>query len=92
MNENVGIVRSTQGLDEALGEFEVIEAHCEELRGLLKKKLGNMLTVCKLITKAALMREETRGAHIRDKYPDEDENWKLHIIWQKDGEPYFERL
>lgn len=92
MNENVGIVRSTQGLNEALGEFEVIEAHCGELRGLLKKKLANMLTVCRLITKAALMRRETRGAHIRENYPDEDENWKLHIIWQKDGEPYFERL
>jgi L-aspartate oxidase len=47
-------------------------------------ELQNMLTVCYLITTAALARTESRGAHYRTDYPDrDDENWRLHLLWKR---------
>ncbi|MCW2643982.1 MAG: nadB, partial [Pseudonocardiales bacterium] len=40
----------------------------------------NLLTVAAAITKAALRREETRGSHWREDYPDRDDtNWRGHL-------------
>ena len=44
-------------------------------------KTKNMLTVGFLITKAALLRNESRGAHFRSDYPKQLDEWKYaHII------------
>ncbi len=40
----------------------------------------NLLTVARLIARAALRREESRGAHYRDDYPQRDDiNWLRRI-------------
>ena len=45
-----------------------------------------MLHAAKLITTGALLREESRGAHNREDYPDVDERWaRLHIVQSKKG-------
>jgi succinate dehydrogenase/fumarate reductase flavoprotein subunit len=50
----------------------------------------SMALAGELTYKAALMREETRGQHRREDFPDrDDKNWlKWIVIEQKDGEPY----
>jgi L-aspartate oxidase len=46
-------------------------------------ELQNMLTVCSLITAAALARTESRGAHYRLDFPDRDDaHWRLHLLWR----------
>ena len=43
-------------------------------------ELKNMLLVAKLITRAALDRTESRGAHYRADFPKKDDiNWKNHL-------------
>ena len=45
----------------------------------------NLLTVAPLIARAALRREESRGAHFREDFPERDDlHWKVHVVDQRD--------
>ncbi|MFQ5786385.1 MAG: hypothetical protein ACE5H1_00225, partial [Thermodesulfobacteriota bacterium] len=52
-----------------------------------KLMVQNLIDLCSLTAKAALLREESRGAHIRDDFPDEDPKFKAHIVWKRGFEP-----
>jgi L-aspartate oxidase len=44
-------------------------------------KQFNLVTVARLIARAALRREESRGAHYRDDFPKRDDlHWKAHVV------------
>lgn len=79
MWERVGILRDKDSLQRALNEFEQIR----------KADLGtlsrNFVTVATLITKAALWREESRGGHFRNDFPETRDDWRVHSI-QKQGD------
>lgn len=87
MNRSVGIVRSGEGLAEAGHELEAISPLLEKLSGYYKLKMEMILEVCGFITAFSLMREESRGVHIREDFPEEDPSWRKHIMMKKDGEP-----
>ena len=56
--------------------------------------LDQLLTVSEAITRAALMRQESRGAQFRDDYPNKDPEWgKYNIIVRRSpqGEMLVER-
>lgn len=84
MTDQVGIVRSADGLQKA-------EARLEQLTAALIKdysyprefEVQNLLIIAYLTVKAALLRTESRGAHYRKDYPDSKTEWKKHIILQK---------
>ena len=42
--------------------------------------------VAEMMVKACLMRQETRGAHCRDDFPNEDDYWHKNIVIKKSGE------
>ena len=86
MWRQVGLFRDAQGLRHALEQLEpawrradarVREGARFDLEGW---RAVNVLTVAWLIARAALRREESRGAHYRDDYPQRDDiNWKNRI-------------
>ncbi len=88
MNDLVGIIRTGQELDQSLKEIEafkerakamVVEGHRQYNPGWhLSIDLRNMLIVSEAIAKAALAREESRGGHTRDDFPQTD-----HDVWGK---------
>ncbi len=81
MWERVGILRTRQSLARALREFEQI-AHAP-----LRPASRNFLTVAMLIARAALWREESRGAHFRvDFHARDDEHWHVHSIQRAGAE------
>ncbi len=87
MSTDVGILRDRSGLDEAK---EFIDFHIGNQNLYNKKDIDmlefvNMLTVADLIIKAAIIREESRGTHLRSDFPEKDDkSWKKHIILKKD--------
>ncbi|MFZ7101580.1 MAG: FAD-binding protein [Peptococcaceae bacterium] len=52
-------------------------------------ELGNLLTVAKAVVIGALTRTETRGCHLREDYPQrDDENFLKHTLISKEGAAY----
>ncbi len=91
MSENLGIVRNRQNMEVALDYLNNIEIKYEDYKNeynLLKIK--NFIQVCKLITLAALNREESRGGHIREDFKNENQVFEHHSIQQKNMEIQFE--
>jgi len=85
MWDKVGIVREGRHLQEALDEFERLEALLSDAACSVKSmETYNILTVGKLITMAAFMRTESRGGHYRQDYVMKDDvNWKKHVVLRR---------
>ena len=43
----------------------------------------NMVEICILTVKSAILRRESRGAHYRSDFPETKEEWKKSIIFNK---------
>lgn len=82
MLRNVGVKRSEDGLKKALKEIERMgRLFTYEHRSPQAFECLNLLTAAGLTTRAALMREESRGGHYRIDYPEKDDLiWRKHII------------
>ena len=74
MWERVGILRDADSLKRALQEFEQIE------KSNLSTSSRNFVTLAKLVTTAALWREESRGGHFRTDFPETREEWRVHSV------------
>jgi L-aspartate oxidase len=85
MWRDVGVRRDAEGLTDAT---ESINLWC---RYVLPRQfydpggweLQNMLSVSRLMIEAALLRQESRGAHVRNDFPmPDDEHWNRHISFR----------
>jgi L-aspartate oxidase len=79
--ENCGIVRSAEGLREAVVQLEALAPLSPEER--------NMRQVALLIARCALARQESRGAHYRTDYPETREAFARHSVAGKQADIAF---
>jgi L-aspartate oxidase len=84
MWEKVGIIRCAKSLTEAQEGLEkwaqIREASFNTRLGI---ELKNMLTLSQLITRAALYRQGSVGAHYRSDFKDRGQDWERHICLMK---------
>ena len=99
MSANVGIFRSPDKLNQQMENLKEIRARYEKVgvedKGscfntdlLFHLELGYMIDCAEMITKSAIERKESRGAHTRLDFPDRnDADWLKHIVLtrQPDG-------
>jgi len=94
MQDLVGIVRQEKEMLQALDRIQELKARAERVGVSGNREynsgwhtaidLNNLLTVSEMVTKAALERKESRGAHFRDDYPDKDKQFgSFNIVIRK---------
>jgi len=81
MWEKVGIVRSGETLKEAAGTLAAWEKNLKKASDRSSYELNNLVLTARLMTEAALIREESRGAHFRTDYPQPSPDWLKHIVF-----------
>jgi len=81
MQHDVGVLRRAGDLAAALEELNALTSELRFGRkGEAEYEVLNMLTLGTQIAKCALLREESRGVHLRDDYPAVDDvEWRRHI-------------
>ncbi len=83
MWDKVGIVRDGGGLADATRRLSAWRAALPEPNDRPSHELANMLLAGRLMAEAALIREESRGAHYRTDFPEPREAWRRHITFRK---------
>jgi L-aspartate oxidase len=85
MWRDAGLFRSRDGLARAAATLDRASAVAlvGEARTVDAWRHRNLVTIARLVARAALRREESRGAHYREDFPDRDDNgWRVHFVDQ----------
>jgi len=83
MWREVGIVRTAPGLTQAVETLRHWASAVPAPRDRDGYELRAILTCARLATEAALLREESRGAHFRTDHPTPREEWRRHIVFRR---------
>lgn len=98
MMEKVGIYRNEKEMQAAVDEIQALRTRYQSVRvqdsgkqfntDLLEIiELGNLLDLSLITAVSALNRQESRGAHSREDYPErDDDTWLKHTLASLDGD------
>lgn len=83
MWDRVGIVRDGAGLNLARRILAAWQAALPEPQSREEHELANLILVGRLVTEAAALRRESRGAHYRTDFPTSAEAWRRHLVFAR---------
>jgi succinate dehydrogenase / fumarate reductase flavoprotein subunit len=94
MNDGVNIVRDKGGLEDAIEKLGVLQADVERVKAPGSSQynpgwheaisLRSLMITAESVARAALVREESRGAHTRTDFPGEQDDWqKVRVVTKK---------
>ncbi len=80
MTGEVGVLRSEKGLAAAIGDLDALASERHHEPAPDAWETTNLLTVSQALAAAASLREETRGSHWREDFPERDDDvWAGHV-------------
>lgn len=82
MWDKVGIVRSGEGLTKAADILATWQGLLAQPTDRPSYELTNMVLNARLMAEAALLREESRGAHFRTDFSKSSADWQKHIVFR----------
>jgi succinate dehydrogenase / fumarate reductase flavoprotein subunit len=90
MGRHVGIVRTKEELEQGIDRLAELAEKATTVRAAGASQynpgwhealaIGSLLSVSEAVAKAALLREESRGAHTRLDHPGESDEWAKHNV------------
>jgi len=83
MWDKVGIIRSGEGLEEAANVLATWESLLSQPTDRPSYELNNLILCARLMTEAALLRKESRGAHFHADFPRTSPEWQRHIVFKE---------
>ena len=78
--DKVGIIRDEASLTEAADVLATWQNCLPQPTDRPSHELNNMVITSRLVTEAALLRQESRGAHFRSDFPHSSPQWQRHIV------------
>jgi L-aspartate oxidase len=81
--DKVGIIRDQEGLNSTAGVLAAWQNSLPPPIDQPSYELSNLVLTGRLLTEAAFIREESRGAHFRSDFPQSSPRWQCHIVWRK---------
>ncbi len=81
--DKVGIIRHQQSLTQAADIMAAWQKSLAPPTDRPSYELNNLVLTGRLVTEAALLREESRGAHFRSDFPQSSPQWQRHIVFTK---------
>jgi L-aspartate oxidase len=82
--DKVSIIRNQKDLSEAAELLATWQQQLLQPTDRPSHELHNLVLTGRLLTEAACIREESRGAHFRADFPQSSTGWRHHIILTKD--------
>jgi L-aspartate oxidase len=79
--DKVGIIRNQVGLTQAAETLAAWQESLPPPSDRPSYELNNLVLAGRLMTEAALLREESRGAHFRADFPQLSPEWHFHIVF-----------
>ncbi|HTW13707.1 MAG TPA: L-aspartate oxidase [Nocardioides sp.] len=88
MSLRAGVLRSATGLADGAGHLDKLTGVGAETPDVAAWETTNLLTLAGAMLEAAALREETRGSHWREDFPERDDaRWAGHFdVRMRDGE------
>ena len=87
MTVHAGIIRNAGLLREGLDKLQLYKAEIPREENEYYNLIShNLITVAELIIRSALYRQESRGGHFREDFPEPDDSYLYHIVQQKNKE------
>ncbi|MEE8205112.1 MAG: FAD-binding protein, partial [Dehalococcoidales bacterium] len=80
MWDKAGIIRHKDGLVEATRTLAAWQELLPPSKDRPSYELANLVLTGRLVTEAALLRQESRGAHFRSDFPKKSADWQKHIV------------
>ncbi len=80
LSDRAGIVRHGEGLAEAADTLAAWQDRLPPPGDRQSYELANMVLVGRLMVEAALLRQESRGAHFRSDFPHSSPKWHKNIV------------
>jgi L-aspartate oxidase len=81
MWDKVGIIRNRRTLMQAAQTLAAWQRVLSPTAERASQELSNMVITGRLMAEAALIREESRGAHFRSDFPQKATEWQHHIVF-----------
>ncbi|MBA2470360.1 MAG: L-aspartate oxidase [Chloroflexia bacterium] len=72
LSVHVAVVRNETGMRAALADLDAIGERARTMDAIAAIEVRNLLLLAHEVTRSALAREESRGAHFRDDFPERD--------------------